>query len=292
MKNKILIVISFLAGTLLFSSCLKDKLTTDWTSSLSGKMYAQIVNVGLQSFTINNGTADQTIRVFVNIATDAVPTSDITVTLGIDAAALTAYNTANGTKFLLCPNTSVTAVTIKSGTRNGYAYITLKSANLLDLTKTYAVPVSITAVSNTNVIVASNFKTVIYQVPIANRWEGTYTMKGYSLRAGDPVLSGNFKGVTEKLGTSGAKSVTFGKINVWADKSTIGGIGYWQLTIDDSKTPMPVTISDAVNAAVTNMPGYSSRYEAETKTFFISAYWGTGPTNRAATDTLVYTGPY
>jgi hypothetical protein len=292
MKNKILIVISFLAGTFLFNSCLKDKLTEDWTSSLSGKMYAQIVNAGLQSSTISNGTADQTIRVLVNIATDALPTSDITVNLVIDAAALTAYNTAHSTSFVACPNTTVSSVTIKAGTRNGYAYITLKNANLLDLDKTYAVPVSIASVSNTNVVIASNFKTVICQVPIANQWEGTYTMKGYSLREGDSDLSGNFTGVTEKLGTSGAKSVTFSKINVWADKSVIGGIGYWKLTIDDSKTPMPVTITDDVNPAVKNMPGYNSRYDPETKTFYISAYWGTGPTNRAATDTLVYTGPY
>lgn len=176
MKNKILIIISFLAGAFLFNSCLKDKFGEDWTASLKGKMYAQIVNPGKQSSTITPASTDQIIRVFVNIATDALPTSDITVNVAIDAAALTAYNAKNSTSLVLCPNVTITNVTIKAGTRNGYAYITLKNANLLDLKTPYAIPISITGVSDPKVIIASNFKTEILQVPIANRWEGKYKM--------------------------------------------------------------------------------------------------------------------
>lgn len=290
MKSKILIIITFMAGTLMFNSCLKDKLNTDWTSSLSGKMYATFVNPGLQSSTINNLPAPQIIRAFVNIATDALPTSDITVNIKIDADALTAYNTANSTSLVLCPNVTIAPVVIKAGTRNGYAYITLTGADQLDLKTAYAVPLTISSATG-NVTVASNMKTTIIQVPVANKWEGSYSLSYYALRAGDNVLSGNIRNLAWKLSTNGAKSVIYFKTHLWGDgKSGIGGIGPWTITIDDSVTPNKISISDAANSAVVLNPAYPNRYDPETKTFYLSAYWGTGPTNRAATDTLVYTG--
>lgn len=289
MKNKILIVMTFLAGTLLFNSCLKDKLNTDWTDSLSGKMYAQIVNPWQQSYTITNGSTDQLIPIKMNIATDAVPTSDITLTMAIDPAALTAWNAAKGTTFTLCPNISVASVTVKAGSRIATAYITLKSANLLALTTAYAVPVSITAASG-GVAIASNFKTVILQVPVANQWEGSYSLSSFVLRAGDPVLSGNIKNMPWKLGTSGATSVTYWKTHVWGDSKTgISGIGPWQLTINT--TTNAVTVTDALNATLGNRAGYNSRWVPATKTFYIGVTWSTAGT-REATDTLVYTGKY
>ena len=134
------------------------------------------------------------------------------------------------------------------------------------------------------------------KIDVSNRWAASYLMSGYALREGDPVLTGYFSDIPWKLATNSAKSVIFTKIQVWGDgTSTVGGIGPWVLTMDDSAgpdAPMPVTVTDAVNAAVKNNPDYNSRYEPSTKTFYISVFWGSGPTNRAAVDTLVYSGPY
>ncbi len=131
-------------------------------------------------------------------------------------------------------------------------------------------------------------------VAAANRWAGAYLLSSAVLREGDPVLSGHFSNLPWTLLTAGSKSVIYGAIHPWADGSSlIGGIGPWLLTIDDSggpDNPMPVVVSDAANAAVVNNPADFNRYEPSTKTFFISVYWGTGPTNRAAKDTLVYNG--
>ncbi|MDP4239949.1 MAG: DUF1735 domain-containing protein [Bacteroidota bacterium] len=305
MKNKILIIITFLAGTMLFNSCLKDKLNTDWTSALKGKMYAEFVNYGLTSSTINNLPADQTVRAFVNIATDALPTSDITVTVTISQSALDAYNVtakqnwvaagndaSTYVPLVMCPNISVNPVVIKKGTRNGYAYITLKHADQLSLTTAYAIPLQITAVSN-NVMIAANKQSTIIQVPVANKWEGSYDLSYYILRAGDNVLSGNVRHMAWKLGTSGAKSVTYWKTHLWGDgKSSVGGISAWQITIDDSTVPNKISVIDPQYPAVTMNTAYPNRYDPATKTFYLSVYWGTGPTNRAATDTLVYSGSY
>jgi len=134
------------------------------------------------------------------------------------------------------------------------------------------------------------------KIDVSNRWAASYLMSGYALREGDPVLTGYFSDLPWKLATNSAKSVIFTKIQVWGDGvSQVGGIGPWVLTMDDSAgpdSPMPVTVTDAVNAAVKNNPEYNSRYEPSTKTFYISVFWGGGPTNRAAVDTLVYSGPY
>ena len=142
----------------------------------------------------------------------------------------------------------------------------------------------------------SVLNSAVTKIDVSNRWAASYLMSGYALREGDPVLSGYFSDVPWKLATNSAKSVIFTKIQVWGDgTSTVGGIGPWVLTMDDSAgpdAPMPVTVTDAANAAVKNNPAYNNRYEPSTKTFYISVYWGTGPTNRAATDTLVYSGPY
>jgi hypothetical protein len=133
------------------------------------------------------------------------------------------------------------------------------------------------------------------QIDVSNRWAASYLLSGYVLRAGDNVLSGFYHDVQWKLATNSAKSVIYYKTHLWADGSTVGGIGPWVLTMDDSagpNAPMPVVVTDAVNPAVKNNPAYNSRYEPSTKTFYISVFWGSGPTNRAAVDTLVYSGPY
>lgn len=139
--------------------------------------------------------------------------------------------------------------------------------------------------------VLNNGKT---SIDVANRWVGSYQMKGWTLRAGDPVLTGNWT-ANWKLSTVSAYAVQFWAIQKWADGSTVGGIGPFILTMDVSggpDAPMPVTVSDNVNSAVKNNPAYNNHYDPATKTFYISCYWGSGPTNRAAVDTLVYTGPY
>ena len=295
-------IISFLATILIASSCLKDNVGEDWTASLKGKMYAQFPNNGAQAFTIAPSASDQEFKFLVNIATDALPTSDITLTVGKDTAAMNAYSaslqaadTSIHWKYKLYPDLTIVdqTVTIKAGTRNAYIHVIVGRADTIGLTTKYMAPITILTASSP-VVIAENMKTVLYSLPIANKWEGTYKMKGTILRAGDNVLSGYYKGRTYKLGTNGPNSVKLNKNMAWADSETdyAGGIGPWVITISEATVPNPITVSDAVNAAVTANPAYPNRYDPATQTFYMSVYWGTGPTNRATTDTLVYSGPY
>ena len=302
MRNKIFITISFLAAILIISSCLKDNIGEDWTASLKGKMYAQFPNNGTQSFTIAPTASDQNFKFLINIATDALPTSDITLTLAIDPAAMAANNVAMQAadtsihwSYELYPAFTLLdpTVVIKAGTRNAYIHVKVSRADTIRLTAKYMIPISITNATG-GVMIASNMKTVLYSLPVANKWEGTYKMKGTILRNNpfDPVLSGYYKGRTYKLGTNGPTSVILNKGMAWADSETdyAGGIGQWVITI--SEPANTITVSDATNSAVTANPAYPNRYDPATKTFYMSVYWGAGPDNRATTDTLVYSGPY
>jgi hypothetical protein len=291
-----------MAAIIIVSSCLKDKVGEDWTSSLAGKMYAQFPNNGAQVFVIQPVATDQEFKFLVNIATDALPTKDITLTMSVNTVAMDSLSaqtqradTSIHWFYKLYPTFTLLdpTITIKAGTRNAYVHVKVSGANVLSLTDKFMIPLTITAADN-GVIIASNMNTVLYSLPIANKWEGTYKVKGTILRAGDNLLSGYYKGRTYKLGTNGPNSVKLNKGMAWADSETdyAGGISNWVITISEATTPNPITVSDATNAAVTADPAYPNRYDPATKTFYMSVYWGTGPTNRATTDTLVYAGPY
>lgn len=294
-------IISFLATVLIVSSCLKDNIGEDWTSSLKGKMYAEFPSNGEQVKVIQPVATDQTFKFLINIATDQLPTSDITLTLKIDEEAMKDFNTAMHAadtsikwSYELYPYITIVdqTVTVKAGTRNAYVHVKLANANTLSLATKFMCPITIETVTG-GVVIAENKKTVLYKLPIANKWEGTYKMRGTVLREGDPVLSGYYKGRTYKLGTSGPNSVVFDKILGWSDgNGTIGGISYWEITISEASTPNPINVKDGTNAAVKILTTYPNRYDPATRTFYMSVYWGSGPTNRATTDTLVYSGPY
>ncbi|MCE1198751.1 MAG: DUF1735 domain-containing protein, partial [Marinilabiliales bacterium] len=112
MKNKISIALSFLAGTFLLTSCLKDNLGEYWKDDLAGKMYATITVNTLQSLALKPVAGEVPFSFLVNIATDALPTEDITVSFAVDAAAVTAYNTANGKSYKAFPTVSMTTATL------------------------------------------------------------------------------------------------------------------------------------------------------------------------------------
>jgi hypothetical protein len=301
MRNKIFNITFFLAAVLLFSSCLKDDVGEDWTDDLKGKMYAEFPNNGSQVKVIQPVADDQIFKFLINVATDAVPSSDITLSLALDPDAMEVFNdemqaadTSIHWSYVLYPHITILdpVVTIKAGTRNAYVHVKLSNANTLSLADKFMAPISIVDASG-GVVISANKKTVLYKLPIANKWEGTYKMRGTVLREGDPVLSGYYKNRTYKLGTSGPNSVVFDKIFGWSDgNGTIGGIGYWDITINESTVPNTISITDPANAKVVLNPAYPNRYDPTTRTFYMSVYWGTGPTNRATTDTIVYSGPY
>ena len=213
--------------------------------------------------------------------------SDITVNLDIDTAALSQYNAENGTNYVV-PAASVftlppTAV-IKKGTRLAQVSASITNSADFDFSQNYALPVKIT--SATDGIISNNFCKAVYAFGLRNVYDGHYSLKGFSLRGGDPVKTGNFvydHGMD--LVTVGGNVVQFADLQVWSDLTGVG-IGNPVFTVNADNS---VTVSSSGGAI--NAPGYDSKYDPATKTFYVSFTWGAGPAARLAIDTLTYVGP-
>ncbi len=303
MKNKILLAISFLAVVFATSSCLKDDVGIDWTDDLKGKMYAEFPSNGANTFVIQPVAEDQIFKFLVNIATDELPKSDISLTFAFDEPAMEAYSdalqaadTSMHWRYQMYPGAEIINQTlvIKAGDRNAMLHVKLPRADTLNLENKYMAPITIQTVTS-GVTIAANKKTVLYRLPLANKWEGTYKAKGYIFRDApfDPVLSGYRKNITTKLATVSPTSVAWESTHIWGDGAGgVGGIGNWVITIDESTVPNPISLVDPDNSAVVLNAAYPNRYEPSERTFYLDALWGDPLGIRRETDTVVYYGPY
>jgi hypothetical protein len=174
MRNKIFMIISFLATTLLLSSCLKDNFGEDWTADLKGKMYAETKQTGLVSYYVKKTPGDHIIKFQVNIATDVPPAFDITATVALDDAARIAYNTQFKATYVLYPTASNTGfqivnpnVTIKAGTQAVWVSVRVWGTDVIGVSSTRVIPISITSVSN-DIPIALNNKSILMRIRITN----------------------------------------------------------------------------------------------------------------------------
>jgi hypothetical protein len=228
--------------------------------------------------------------VVVNVASPKPLSTALDVTLKVDDAALTSYNVKHATTYSLLPATAYSIANLKvnipANQRTANLAVTLKPNMITDFSKQYVLPITIVDASGQKI---SNYRTVYYVVGVKNAYDGKYTVTGSAVREGDPVLSGPFAAQEFSLITAGPYAVDMSKTAVWASGSGIGGIGPFRLTLNP--TTNAITVTDAVNAAVVNNPDGINKYDPATKTFQISVYWGTGPTNRAWEAKFVYKSP-
>lgn len=105
--------------------------------------------------------------------------SDVTVTLAIDEAALTAYNNAEGTDYTLPPAEVLSipqTVVIKKGTHELQVKATVIRTSAYDFDADYAVPLKIAA--TTSGYISSNFGEAIYGFSLRNKYDGSYNVTG------------------------------------------------------------------------------------------------------------------
>ena len=228
--------------------------------------------------------------VVVNVASPKPLSSALDVTLKVDDAALTAYNTKHATAYVLLPANAYSIANLKvnvpANQRTATLAVTIKPNMITDFSKQFVLPITIADAGGQKI---SNYKTIYYVVGVKNAYDGKYTVTGSATRAGDPVLSGPFAPQEFSLITAGPQALDMSKTAVWATGAGIGGIGPFRLTLNPVTND--ITVTDAVNAAVVNNPAGINKYFPATKTFQISVYWGTGPTNRAWEATFVYKAP-
>jgi hypothetical protein len=192
MKNKVILTLSFLAGIFLLNSCLKDEIGEYWKDDLAGKMYATVAVPTLQQLALKPVTGEVPFTFLVNIATDALPTEDITVNFTIDPAAVTMYNTNFKKSYKPFPTVSMvtTSLVIKAGTRNGYASGKVWGAEALNACDNFMAAISISSAktaSGIDVPVGGNMKSYLLALPISNPYAADYNTVGYRIRPGNPT---------------------------------------------------------------------------------------------------------
>lgn len=296
--RKILIRTVFAAYWITVLSCNKDKDfdnykygVNDPGSSPIGVGFPQGQNK-VNTTSINNVSTSQEFSIaLVNLLSDEAATQDVHVTLEADPTLITAYNTNNNPDLIPLPTAAYTistlVVTIPKGQRTGTLKLVIPSASTtLDITKGYALGFKIKSIQEPDVRIAQNFSSILVGIAIKNQFDGVYSLKGYSLRAGDAAKTGNFSGAEIGLITAGVASNTFSKLQIWADGTGVS-IGEPTLTVDAVTNKVTVTSS----GGAANLPGYDSRYDPATKTYFVGFTWGGGPTQRVAIDTLTYVRP-
>jgi hypothetical protein len=299
MRNKIFKILSFLAVALIVSSCLKDDIGEDWTSSLEGKMYAEVWNAGFAALALQPVPDPVTFKFLVNIATDQPPTQDITVTLEINPDAITKYNALKKTGYKLYPYIEILdkTVTIKAGTRNAYAHVKVWNAHLLNACDNFMAPITITSASG-GVVPADplNQGSRLMALPIANPFAGIYACVGYRIRPGnptEPIIA------DEEFSTVDCKTVTkvgFGnyspysvRIEVTTNTMVVGGTTCYKVNAIpyDPATGADVggmfttwTGDPATLPAPPANPTDINYYNPVTKQFFLNCYYTSSAGNR------------
>jgi hypothetical protein len=301
MRNKIFKITFFLAAVLLLSSCLKDKVGEDWTSSLKGKMYAEIWQAGFKSMGLAPVPDEVTFKFLVNIASDAAPTQDITVSLAVNQDAMDRYNAAKGTAYKLYPYIEVLdpTVTIKAGTRNAYAHVRIKNADQLNACDNFMAPISITdATGGVVVSEALNNGSRLMALPISNPYAADYHCVGYRIRPGNPTEPVD---AIETLSTINCKTVTktgFGnysaydiEIEVTPATVVVGGVTCYKVIA----TPIDPATGNSVGGMWDVWTGDATLkpadltinyYNPVTKVFILNCYYVSSAGNRIMYETL------
>ncbi|NHA07730.1 DUF1735 domain-containing protein [Mucilaginibacter sp. HC2] len=154
-----------LAVLSLLSSCLKDNNTTvDFTNAKGSlEIPAVATNGPTQGVAIDKTKTQESFTLTVNLAGAQTSSSATSVTMAIDQAALTAYNTANNKNYVLLPAADYAIqslnLSIPAGQRQAIMTIVTNSS-LIDLTQSYALPISIANGGGQGI--NPNYKTIIY----------------------------------------------------------------------------------------------------------------------------------
>ena len=212
-----------LIGTLLLvdlTSCIKDTAFKGETDFSGLQDHVLIVKGGVANFSasniaFNNGDTT-TVTLTLNLASVDLPTSDVKVTIAVDAPKVDDYNASTGKSFQLAPPSAysigTTTITIPAGQQFATTTVSFYK-DQFDPAVSYILPISITDASGKGL--SSNQNTIYYNV-IGNPLAGLYSDVGYFYHPSAPrAIPADFKTIT-------AVSSTILQV----DLGDLGGAGY------------------------------------------------------------------
>ncbi|QRR03761.1 BT_3987 domain-containing protein [Dyadobacter sandarakinus] len=237
-----------IAGLLLFgmavTSCLKDDITLDpdkSTNVVEFKNPSSFVSPSGSTYSLYSQSFDLAEEadypITVSYSGAHVAPEDITVTLGVDTAAVTQYNTEQEEEFdAITPDlyTLPASVVIPKGKRTAEVLIKLKPSKF-DFAKSYVLPIQIKSVSTGTI--SGNFGTILLAVKAKNIYDATYKATGYVYH---PTAS---RAVDREK-----EVVTVSPTTVKIELGDLGGSGYFA-DVTVNPTTNKVTIKPSAGAA-------------------------------------------
>jgi len=301
MKKNLIIksIIPALTVVLSFSSCLKDEnIQQDFTH------LKPMVEIADTSPNVDGAPNSTTLAMIANTTpvtfnlelryAFSEPSPGVSVTIDIDPAVLTKYNTVKGTARQVLPSTFYSiankTVTIPAGSNSVKVPILIPNPSAISATTPYAIPLKITNASGVDI--SGNFGSHVILVNLKNIYDGVYSRIGNiqrnSATGPDPALSGNYTGPDASLTTESQFS-NFYVSPTWVNGSGIAGIGTpgadgVKFTVDPATNK--VTMSCPANATLANTVGAPNFYDPATRTFHVAFQWGVAPNTRVIVETL------
>jgi hypothetical protein len=132
----------------------------------------------------------------INLATAGAAPEDIQVTVALAPELVDAYNTDNGTSYVV-PDPSMYAIlnggvaTIKQGEHTGYVQISFKPSDFLG--GSWALGFRITTIDKSGYVISGNMSTGITSLVIKNEFEADYSVTGYFVHPSAPRAIGQTK---------------------------------------------------------------------------------------------------
>lgn len=229
--NKFLLHSSaYLLLTVLSVSCLKDDDFEDGKANININKGDKIIEImgpitGSYTQVLEFSTSDTSLElVNVNLASLEPASEDIKVTLAVDPAVITDYNTRNDEDFAPLPasafNFQTLEVTIPKGQREAQLSGIIKNPTFLETGK-YALGLKVASVSNSSVKISGNYGTQMISLRVKNKYHGTYHASGvfHHPTAGDRDIDEEKELTTEEPNS------------VLAPLGDLGGSGYQMLLI-------------------------------------------------------------
>lgn len=295
MKNKLFLLVSFFAVVFLLGSCLKDDVGEYWKDDLAGKMYATVANAGLQTLSLKPVAGEVNFEFLLNIATDALPTEDITLTLAIDTAAVTYYNQTNikwnkanptappkvvYSKFPYVEVLTPT-LTIPKGTRNVIAKAKVWGADVLNACDNFMSAISIVSAktaSGQDVTIAGNMKSNLMALPISNPYAAKYHSTGVFTH---PTAGARDIDEDKDVKTIDCKTVAMSAGDLGGEEST------WVLVTVNADNSL--TFAGGLSASQPYLPmtGLVNKYDPATKSFTLNYYYVGSGGNRVMQEVVV-----
>ncbi len=174
----------------LFNACVKNR---DGETDFGGLQPVVLIPegglaaFGSQAVTFSSTDTSDSLSFRINYASTDVAHTDEIVNLGIDTAALNAYNASGGVQYVLAPDSiysfTTPTVTIPAGGNYSNPVSITVYPDKVDPTKNYMIPISIKA-GPAGSVISGNFGTIYYHF-IGNPLAGTYVYNYFRWNSAD-----------------------------------------------------------------------------------------------------------